>query len=162
MTDTVQRDTEITAVEDLPVIRMVRDFDASPEQLLLAHTDPELFVRWIGPDSITTTLDSWDCRTGGSWAYTSRRDDLTISFFGSFHEIRPDRLVQTFTWDGNADQVSLETMTFQTIGDGRTRLEATSLHGSFAARDGMLSSGMDVGVNEGYRKLDALLAGGSR
>ena len=72
-----------------------------------------------------------------------------------------DRIVQTFTWEGMPDDVALETITFEDLGDGRTRMHATSLVGSFEARDGMLSSGMDVGIRDGYAKLDALLADGA-
>ena len=81
------------------------------------------------------------------------------SFRGCFHEIG-DRLVQTFTWEGMPEGVSLETMTFEELGDGRTRLHAKSLCDSFEARDGWLSSGMEVGVNDGYAKLDDLVAAG--
>ena len=28
---------------------MTRDFAATPAQLVRAHTDPELFVQWVGP-----------------------------------------------------------------------------------------------------------------
>ena len=75
--------------------------------------------------------------------------------------MREDRLVQTFTFEGFPDSVALETMTFEDLGDGRTRLHIQSLFDSYEARDGMLSSGMDVGVNDGYAKLDGLLADGS-
>ena len=75
----------------------------------------------------------------------------------AFHEISPTRLVQTFTFDGWPDGVSLETLTFTDLGDGRTRLTAQSLVDSFAGRDQWLASGMDVGVNDGYAKLDTLL-----
>ena len=46
------------------------------------------------------------------------------------------------------------------LGNGRTRLTATSLVDSFEGRDGFLASGMDVGVNEGYERLDEILARG--
>ncbi len=83
------------------------------------------------------------------------------AFHGCFHDVREDRLVQTFTYEGFPDSVALETMTFEDLGDGRTRLHVHSLYDSYEGRDGMLSSGMDVGVNDGYAKLDRLLADGS-
>ena len=67
--------------------------------------------------------------------------------------------MQTFTFEGMPDGVALERLVFEDLGDGRTRLTGTSLVDSFEARDAMLSSGMDVGVNEGYERLDELLAG---
>ena len=151
----------IEAVPDLPIIRIVREFDATPEQVQRAHTDPELFARWVGPDSRETVIETWDARTGGSWRYTStNRDGDAQSFFGSFHEVRPGRLVQTFTWAGMPDGVALETLTFEELPGGRTRLTGTSLVDSIEGRDAILRSGMDVGLREGYAKLDALLAAG--
>ena len=61
---------------------------------------------------------------------------------------------------GRAGRVSLETLTFEDLGNGRTRLVAQSLCDSFEARDAWLRSGMETGVDQGYAKLDALLAAG--
>ncbi len=147
----------IEADAKVPLIRITRDFAATPAQLFRAHTDPDLYARWVGPNDITTRIDHWDCRTGGSWAFSNVRGDESYSFHGSFHEISPTRLVQTFTFDGWPDGVSLETLTLSDLGDGRTRLVATSLVDSFEARDQWLASGMETGVNDGYAKLDTLL-----
>ncbi|HYN29367.1 MAG TPA: SRPBCC family protein [Dermatophilaceae bacterium] len=151
----------IEADERVPVIRITRDFAATPEQLLRAHTDPALFARWVGPDGMDTRIDHWEARTGGSWRYVAGRDGEEFGFRGTFHEVRPDRIVQTFTWEGQPDGVALEKLLFEDLGDGRTRLHASSLVDSFEERDAWLRSGMEVGVDEGYAKLDALLAAGA-
>lgn len=151
----------IEADPQLPIIRITRDFAATPEQLLRAHTDPELFARWAGPDSVTTRIDYWDARTGGSWRYVATHGEDEIGFRGTFHEVRPDRIVQTFTWEGQPDGVALETLRFEPLGDGRTRLHAQSLVDSLEGRDAWLASGMETGVHEGYAKLDGLLADGA-
>jgi uncharacterized protein YndB with AHSA1/START domain len=150
----------IEADPTVPAVHIWRDFAATPAQLMRAHTDPDLFARWIGPDSLTTRIDHWDCRTLGSYRYVAERDGEEYAFRGTFPHIGADRLVQTFTWEGMPEAIALETLTFEDLGDGRTRLHAFSLCDSFEARDGMLSSGMDVGVQDGYHKLDALLADG--
>lgn len=152
--------TTIEADPTVPLIRMTRDFHATAAQLVRAHTDPELFVRWIGPNDTQTRVVEWDARTGGSYRYLVGHGEDEYGFRGCFHEINDERLVQTFTFEGMPEGVSLDTMWFEDLGDGRTRLHATSLVDSFEARDGMLSSGMEVGVNDGYAKLDALLADG--
>jgi uncharacterized protein YndB with AHSA1/START domain len=151
--------TEIVADPDLPTIRISREFDAPPEKVFRAYTDKELFVRWIGPRSIDTRIDRWDATTGGSYRYAASREGEEIAtFYGSFHEVRPnERIVQTFTWEGAPDGVSLETMTLIDLG-GRTRIESVSLVDTMEARDAMMASGMDVGVREGYEKLAELLA----
>jgi uncharacterized protein YndB with AHSA1/START domain len=162
-TETDERVTtaRIEADPTIPGIRFTRDFAGTPEQLFRAHTDPELFVRWNGPDNMETDLQVWDARTGGSWRYVTSDANGTYGFHGCFHEVRPGRIVQTFTFDGFPDGVALETITFTDLGDGRTRLEALSLCDSFEGRDMMLASGMEVGVHEGYAKLDALLTDGA-
>jgi uncharacterized protein YndB with AHSA1/START domain len=153
------RETQIVADPDVPLIRIVREFDAPRAKVFRAHTDPELVAQWLGPRDLTMTIDHYDCRTGGSYRYLHSRDGEEYGFHGCFHEVRPDELiVQTFTFEGWPDGVALEKLVLEDLGDGRTRLTATSLCDSFADRDAMLSSGMDVGVNEGYAELDELLA----
>jgi uncharacterized protein YndB with AHSA1/START domain len=152
----------IEADPTVPLIRIRRDFTGTSEQLFRAHTDPTLFARWVGPEGMETTIVDWDARNGGRWSYRmSGWDGGPQSFRGSFHTVRPDRIVQTFTWEGMPDGVALETLTFEDLGDGRTRLHATSLCESFEDRDAWLRSGMESGVNDGYVALDRLLADGT-
>lgn len=151
----------IEADPDVPLIRITRDFHATPEQVIRAHTDPELFAAWVGPDSVTTRIDHWDARTGGSWRFLNVRGEEEYAFRGCFHEVGPERIVQTFTWEGMPEGVSLETLRVEDLGDGWTRLHAQSLVDSFEGRDAWLRSGMETGVNEGYAKLDRLLADGA-
>ena len=156
---TTRTKARIEADDRVPMIHIYREFAATPAQLFRAHTDPQLFARWVGPADIGADIDYWDARDGGSWRYTaSRGQEFTTAFRGCFHTVSPERIVQTFTWEGMPDGVALEKLLFEDLGNGRTRLTATSLVDSFEGRDGFLASGMDVGVHEGYAKLDALLA----
>jgi uncharacterized protein YndB with AHSA1/START domain len=152
--------TEIIADEKVPTIQIIREFDATPERVFRTHVDPELYAQWVGPRGLTTRITAWDARTGGAWAFANDQDGVEVAaFFGSFHEIRPDeRIVWTFTYAGEPDGVALEKMTFERLPGGRTRLRVLSVVESFEIRDGMLASGMNVGVEEGYAKLDELLA----
>jgi uncharacterized protein YndB with AHSA1/START domain len=154
------RETTIEADPNLPTIRIVRDFDAPRDKVFRAWTDPELVVQWLGPKSTEMRIDQWNARTGGDYRYAALQDGEEVAaFFGSFHEVRPsERLVQTFTWEGMPDGVSLDTMTFEDLGGGRTRTIGLSVVENLEARDGIMASGMEVGVYEGYEKLDALLA----
>jgi uncharacterized protein YndB with AHSA1/START domain len=104
-------------------------------------------------------IDHWDCRTGGAYRYVHTSDGNEFGFHGSFHEVRPSELiVQTFTFEGVPDGVALERMVFEDLGDGRTRLVATSLVDSFEDRDAFVASGMEQGAREGYERLDEVLA----
>jgi uncharacterized protein YndB with AHSA1/START domain len=154
--------TTIEADPAVPVIRLTRDFHATPEQVFRAHTDPDLFRQWTGPDGTRTRIDHWDARTGGSFRYVSvTGDGGEYAFRGCFHDVRPARIVQTFTYEGNPDGVALETLWFADAGDGRTRLRAQSLVDSFEARDARLRSGMRSGVADGHAKLERMLTDGT-
>ena len=158
MTTTNNRyQVSIEADPTLPIIRMTRDFDATPSELMRAHTDPTLFARWVGPDGMDTEILDWDATTGGRWRYIARRDGVEFGFHGCFHDIGDDHIVQTFTFDGQPDDVALEALRFEDLGNGRTRLHAQSLVDSFEDRNAFVASGMESGVVEGYERLDAIL-----
>ena len=151
----------IEADPKVPVIRITREFNGTPAQVLRAHTDPDLYVQWVGPNGMTTKIDQWDARTGGSWRFVQHREGAEFAFRGCFHEIRPDRIVQTFTYEGEPDGVALETLVFSDLGGGRTRMVASSVCDSFEDRDAWLQSGMETGVNDGYANIDGMLADGT-
>ena len=160
MTSTTHHETQIVSDPDVPLVRITREFDAPREKVFRAHVDPDLFARWNGPAGMETRIDRHDCRTGGSYRYVMTQDGEEYAFNGVFHEVRQDELiVQTFAFEGMPDAVALERLVFEDLGNGRCRLTCTSLVDSFEGRDGFVASGMEVGVNEGYEKLDALLAG---
>lgn len=160
MTATHTHETEITVDPDVPLVRIEREFDAPPEKVFRAHTDADLVCQWLGPRRHEMRIDHWDCRTGGSYRYVHHSDGNEYAFRGCFHEVRPSELVvQTFTYEDVPDGVALERLILEDLGDGRTRLVATSLVDSFEARDAMVASGMGDGIREGYERLDELLAG---
>ena len=158
MTDKFE--TKIEIDKEVPLVRIVREFAAKPADVFKAHTDGDLFAKWIGPKDSKVTIDHYDCRVGGSWRYTISRTDFEAGFHGCFHEVRPNELiVQTFTFEGWPDGVALEKLRLEPIGNGHTLLTATSLVDSFADRDAFVASGMESGVVEGYLALDKLLSG---
>ena len=160
MTTTNRHQTEITADGEVPLVRITREFDAPPAKVFRAHTDPDLLAQWLGPRATQMRVDHFDCRTGGSYRYIHTSDGQEYGFHGCFHEVRPSEvIVQTFTFEGVPDGVALERLELEDLGNGRTRLVATSLVDSFEARDAFLKSGMEVGVREGYERLDDLLSG---
>jgi uncharacterized protein YndB with AHSA1/START domain len=159
MSTTSTREAEIHVDPDVPLVRITREFDFPVEKVFRAHVDPDLFARWMGPRGLDVTVEAFDCRTGGAYRYSHSDDNGTYRFYGGFHEVRPNELiVQTFTFEGFPDGVALEKMWFEELPDGRCRIVTTSLVDSFEGRDGFAASGMEVGVQEGYQKLDELLA----
>jgi len=153
-------DLTIELDDRVPLLRLARDFDASPDAVFRAWAQPELVARWLGPRDREMVVERYDCVTGGSYRYVHRRGDDDQWFHGSFHDVRPGELiVQTFTWEGMPDSVALERVTFADLRDGRTRVLSTSLVDSFEGRDAFVASGMEKGLRESYAKLDELLAG---
>jgi len=154
-----KHETSITTPSDTE-IRIERTFDAPRELLWEAFTDPELLAEWLGPHSQRMTVEELDVRVGGSYQYTSHAaDGGEYVFFGEFREVNePELLEATFAWKDSGYPPSIDHSEFQDLGDGRTKLVTTSKFESQELRDGMLQSGMEGGVKDGYEKLDAILA----
>jgi uncharacterized protein YndB with AHSA1/START domain len=140
-------------------IHIERVLDAPRERVFAAFTDPQLIPEWWGPRDSATVVDRMDVRPGGSWRFVTRTcDGSETAFRGTYREVTPpERIVQTFEWEGMPGHVSVETATFEDLGD-RTKVTTTSLFHTTEERDGMLASGMERGMNETYARLDELLA----
>ena len=153
--------TEIIAEPGKQELFIKREFDAPRELVFRAHTDPDVYVKWCGPHDLTMTIEKWEARDGGSYRFTHERDSQKFAFLGVYHEIaEPERIIGTFEFDGLPERghVILGTTKFEALPGGRTRLVHQSVFQSVQDRDGMIASGMERGVNEGYEKLDSLLA----
>lgn len=140
-------------------IHIERVFDAPRNRVFAAYTDPELIPRWWGPHGTSTVVDELDARAGGKWRFVIRNSDGSeTGFRGTFREVTPpERIVQTFEWEGMPGHVSVDTATFEDLGD-RTKVVSTSIFHAPEERDGMLESGMERGMNETFARLDELLA----
>jgi uncharacterized protein YndB with AHSA1/START domain len=152
--------TTITAEPGKQELFVTREFDAPRELVFKAHTEPKLFVRWIGPRDLSTTLETFEPVSGGKWRFIQKdQDGNEFGFHGVFHEVSPARLIQTFEFEGlpESGHVVLETMRLEDLPNGRTRLTTQSVYQSVVDRDGMIQSGMEHGVNEGYERLDEIL-----
>lgn len=138
-----------------------RIFDAPRERVWAAYTDPELIPQWWGPRRYTTVVDVMDVRPGGGWRFIHEAEGGggEHGFRGVYREVRePERIVQTFEWEGMPGHVAVETVEFEDLGDGRTKVSARSLFHTTEERDGMFDSGMEGGLQETYDRLEELLA----
>ncbi|MHA7238502.1 SRPBCC family protein [Arthrobacter sp. TMS1-12-1] len=150
----------LTVPEGLPFIDFEREFDHPVADVFHAYEDPDLVAQWLGPRRHRLGVEQYDFRTGGSYRYThTAPDGVDHVFSGVFHTVREnDFAIQTFEYDGYPDVVSIEFLTFQDLGGGRTRLSAHAVYPTMEARDGMAQSGMEGGLSEAYDQLDELLA----
>ena len=123
-----------------------------------AYTDPALIPKWWGPSGFPTTVDKMEVRPGGVWRFVQRgQDGKEYAFNGVYREIvPPERLVQTFEFEGMPGHVLLQTATFEDHG-GKTKLTITALFQSVEDRDVMLKTGMEQGATETLDRLAELL-----
>lgn len=150
----------ITAPEGLPFVDIEREFDYPVELVFRAHKEPDLIARWLGPRGYEMEVEEYDFATGGRYRYTHRDGEEQYHFNGVFHVVRENEFaVQTFEFEGFPDVVSIESVRFEALPGGRTRVSGHAVYPSMEARDGIVASGQEKGVIQGYERLDEVLAG---
>ncbi|MBO0687057.1 MAG: SRPBCC family protein [Candidatus Dormibacteraeota bacterium] len=139
-------------------IVLTRVFDAPRELVFKTYTDPELIPRWWGPRNLTTKVERMDVRPGGGWRFVQRDSEgHEFAFHGVYHEVSPpDRIVDTFEFEGMPGHVALETTTLEDLG-GKTRLTTITVFQTIEDRNGMVASGMEQGASESMDRLEELL-----
>jgi uncharacterized protein YndB with AHSA1/START domain len=104
-----------------------RVFKASPERVFRAWTDPQILVKWWGPEGLNTPDFNMDVRSGGAWrtVMASPKGDKHI-VSGVYREITPPtRLVMTWGWeqdDGSRGHETVVELTFEPAPDGNTKM----------------------------------------
>ncbi|HEY3248515.1 MAG TPA: SRPBCC family protein [bacterium] len=139
---------------------MERIFDAPPETIFKALTDPTAIPKWWGPRKYTTAVDKMDLRVGGAWRFVHRGEDgKEYAFHGVFKAIEPPKLIsQTFNYEGfPGEHESLDTLTLEDLGGGKTKVTAVTTFATLEDLDGMVGSGMESGAVESWDRLAALV-----
>ena len=152
--------TEIKAEPGQQELFIIREFDAPRELLFRAYTEAELYEKWVGPKKMNMRVEKMDAVDGGSFRFVHERGGHEYTFFGVYHDVtKPERIIGTFEFDGLPERghVIMGTTKFEELPNGRSRLVHQSVFQSVQDRDGMIASGMERGVSDGYEKLDTLL-----
>jgi uncharacterized protein YndB with AHSA1/START domain len=153
--------TIITAEPGKQELFITREFDAPRELVFKAHTDPDLYIRWLGPRDLATTLEIFEPKNGGRWRFIQKdKDGNEFGFHGVYHDVMaPERIIGTFEFEGlpESGHVILETTRFEALPDNRTRVVTHSVYQSVEDRDGMIAAGMESGVVDGFDRLDQIL-----
>ncbi|HNB51128.1 MAG TPA: SRPBCC family protein [Anaerolineales bacterium] len=139
---------------------ITREFDAPRELVFRAHTDPDLYAKWLGPRGYEMVLETFEPVSGGRYRYLHKdQAGNEYGFHGVFHEMSESLMIQTFEFEGLPEKghVILDTMRLENLPGGRTKIVIQSVYQSVADRDGMVQSGMEHGVREGYERLDELI-----
>ena len=153
--------TSITVEPGKQELFITREFDAPRALVYKAHIDPDLYIQWLGPRGYEMVLETFEPHSGGRYRYIHKDNDGNeFGFRGVFHEMSEDLLIQTFEFEGLPERghVVLDTMRLEELPGNRTRATIQSVYQSVSDRDGMVQAGMERGVNEGYERLDELLA----
>jgi uncharacterized protein YndB with AHSA1/START domain len=95
-----------------------RVFDAPRDLVFEAWTKPEHLMKWWGPVEFPADSITADLRVGGRWRHSLRsiEDGSLLWHEGEFREVvPPEKLVFTFAWDG--DEENIVTVTFADQGE---------------------------------------------
>lgn len=151
--------TEIIVEPGRQDVVITRVFDAPREVVFQACTDPDLVPSWWGPRGVATKVDRMTPEPGGSWRFVHRDDDGNeYGFHGVYHDVvTPERIVQTFEFEGAPGYVALETLTLEEV-DGKTRYVGRAVHQSVEARDAAVQAGMEAGAKETIERLAEAVA----
>jgi uncharacterized protein YndB with AHSA1/START domain len=152
--------TQIIALPGQPALTIIREFEAPRELVFKAHVDPVLYAQWLGPRSHTMQMDVFEPRDGGRYRYHTEAEGQEVGFSGVFHEVTaPERIISTWEFEGLPERghIELTRLLFEDLPGGRSRLTSYSIYFSVEDRDGAMQSGMEVGVVEGYERLDEVL-----
>jgi len=142
-------------------ILIEREFEAPKHLVYEAYTTPDLVKRWWHARRGQVTLVEIDLRVGGSWRYVMIANDGTeVGFHGEYRDIVPnERIVSTEVYEGlpegvsEEDAATLNTTTFAEA-NGRTRLTILVQAKSKVARDAIIDSGMEDGLQDALDLLD--------
>lgn len=154
---------EPTPITDRELV-LTRIIDAPPEKLFRAWTDPPLLKLWFAPLPYTTVEAELDVRPGGSTRIVMRSpegNDMPMP--GVYLDVvRNERLVFTDAfvkaWEPSEKPFMTATVTFEDLGDGKTRYTARVRHWSVADREAHEKMGFHQGWGQCADQLAALAA----
>jgi uncharacterized protein YndB with AHSA1/START domain len=96
-------------------VRIERIFNAPRDRVWKAMTDPNLVAQWWGRGN-KLVIERLEVERGGHWRFVEHSDHGVHGFEGRYAEVKPpERVVQTFEWDGMPGHVALETATLEDI-----------------------------------------------
>jgi uncharacterized protein YndB with AHSA1/START domain len=151
-------DMDVTVDKEKLEIRMTREFDAPREKLWQAHTDAKALEQWWGPRKYQTRVETLELKVGGKWKMLNIADGEEHIFYGEFKElVEPDHITWTFIYEPYPDAVLVETITFEELPGGRTRVSTHSTFPDIEALEGMVQSGMEEGARETWDRLAELV-----
>jgi uncharacterized protein YndB with AHSA1/START domain len=136
-------------------VKINRVFDASPERMWQAHTDPDQIVQWWDK----TIIDKFELKVGGMWRFVSTDDSgQEHAFKGEFKELdEPKKIVRTFEYEPFPGHVMVESVVFEALDGGKTKQVTVSKYQNLDDLNGMVAMGMEDGAGAGLDRLAELV-----
>jgi uncharacterized protein YndB with AHSA1/START domain len=150
----------VEEIDDTDIL-VRRQFNASPNLVWRAHTEPELIKRWmLGPDGWEMPVCEIDLRVGGAYRYrwAQAGTENAFGFFGTFKEIEPGkRIVHTESPDWEPDTPpAIITTSFEASNSGTT-LTMVMSYALPEIRQAVIETGMVGGMEQTFDRLERLL-----
>ena len=133
-----------------------RTFDASPEDVFEAWTDPAQVAVWYGPEGFTNEIHSFELKEGGQYSLTMNAPDgAKHKLKGVFKTIeKPTKLVFTWQWENEEmGRETIVTVELAAIGD---KTEMIFTHSGFVNEQGKEMH--NQGWTGSFNKLEKLFA----
>lgn len=155
-------DASTIAVYSTPMpteLLMTCGFNAPRTLVFAAWTEAVHMPHWmLGPEGWSMEVRVNDLRPGGAWHFVWRREDGTeMEMHGEYRDVvAPERVVSIERWGGEWPE-TLNTSTFTEVA-GRTTIALLIQYPTQQARDAVLGSGMQDGMDLSLARLERYLA----
>lgn len=156
----MQHKTHVTAGHGQHDILIKRDFDLPVELLYIAHTDPDIFAKWMTHEYGIVKVIRLDAVPMGGFRFETSDVSGNVVFAaeGVFHNvIENEKIVRTFEMSNSPFDVQLEFLDFIRLSDHKSRLSMHSIFRSGDARDQLLKLPFAQGLNMAHNRLQETL-----
>ena len=142
--------TKIKAEENTQELFITREFDLSLELLFKAYEDAEIVEQWMN-----TKVIKLENRKHGSWKFeTSHDGQVVFSANGVILEFIPnEKITRTFEMENSPFPVQLEFLTFEEIGNEKSKLTIQQIFKSVEYRNQLLKMPFAIGLSMAHDRL---------
>lgn len=118
----------------VPALVLSRVYDASPERVYAAWTDPQAVMKFLAPGDVITVDVKMDVRAGGAYQIVMvKPDGERLPVRGVYKEVIPgQRLSMTWQWEEDNPEDEYETLLTLEFFDRGGKTELVLTHENFA------------------------------